>query len=188
MTVRLLPIAAAIALLAGCSDGESATAGRKRDPGWQAPVSSVPPTPEAPPVSTQPPGDIPEPCSFVPLDKVGSIYGAPATVEWSEPTGDNMSKMCMYRAGDAVVTLNIAELPRSEVSKTPKDVIGGFARGKKVVVIAGLGDLAGYVDGPLGTVYVVNKTGKGFSVAMVSGSPEERSQMIEFAKALGPRL
>lgn len=172
--------------LTACGGGESEAEPRSSGDGWETPVDGEPQTSEpTTEPSTEPVEDIPWPCSLVPPEVVGEIYGSEVTVEWEKPFADGASLQCNYNTGSSLVTFFVNDM--TSFPGTPasaEEALQLASGGSALAVIEGVGELAGYKDGPLATLYVANAKGGSFEVAFITGSPEERDQLIGIAEEL----
>lgn len=191
-TRRFAALASATVALAltACGGGGEAAPEEDADAGWSTPVDGEPPEsdPTAAP-STEPTEDIPWPCSLVPPEVVGEIYGTEVTVEWEKAFADGASLQCTYNTGSSLLTFFVQDMAKLPFApKTAEQALDLASGGSALTVIEGIGDLAGYKDGALATLYVVTASGGSFEVAYITGSPEERDQLIGIAEGLAAAM
>jgi len=189
MGMRLVVgLAVAALALTGCGSADDTQAGPdERGSGWQTAEPSDPPTSE--PTSTQPVEHLPQPCALMPPDVVAEILDEGVTVEWEDGVLPSHSLQCFYNTETTSVSFFISDASKLPIPpKTAEEALRGASGGNRLTLLHGIGDLAGYADGPLATVYVVNSTGSTIEVAQITGFPEQRDQLIRFAAELAARL
>jgi hypothetical protein len=182
-----LASAMAVLTLTACGGEDEEAAGTKSSgDDWSTPVDGEPPAsdPSTEP-SAEPDEDAPWPCSLVPADVVSEIYGTEATLTSQEPMVDGGSPQCLYDTESSQVGFYIFDLTKTPIAPTTAEQALDLASGGgDLTMVEGIGELAGYQDGTLATMYVANPKGGSYEVALVTGSPEERDQLISLAGEL----
>jgi hypothetical protein len=176
------PVLVVLALTA-CGGGDEEAAGAPES-GPEIPADSQPPTSDPTSESpTEPVEDVPWPCSLVPPEVVGEIYGTEATLDSEESMVHGASRQCVYSTGGSLVTFLVHDMTKVPAAPTTaEEALGLASGGSQLTMVDGIGELAGFKDGALATLYVAKPKGGSFEVAYITGSPEERDQLIGIAE------